>query len=157
MLVGPRIVFMRFQSSASPKLVPWLSHTSRVIGVPLAVSQEVVENLVVWQLVSANNRELARGIGAHESFDEALANASIVADSGDERVVELVSNSARGDYGWFVTIGGVPVMTCARWYFTDRDRRHSIELALKSISIAQLHTGARLSDPALMAGDREYR
>lgn len=158
MSLGPRVVFVRFLNDESPKLTPWVSHATRVVGdrpvAPITSASSGEEGRLVWQLVSANNRQLARGLGVHESFDLARAHASRVVDSGSELSIEFVSEAGRGVYGWFASLDGLPVMTCARWYLTDRDRRHSSDLATRSISIAVLLAGARLTDPSLMAGHR---
>lgn len=158
MSLGPRVVFMRFLDDESPKLKPWIAHVSSVLGAhprtEEAISSSNREGSVVWQLVSANNRQLARGVGVHGAFDLARLHAERVVVSGSRVVVEHVSEPARGVYGWFATVDGEPVMTCARWYATDRDRRHSSELATRSIPVATLLAGARLSDPTLMGGRR---
>lgn len=155
MSVGPRIVFIRFLSGDSPKLVPWVTHAERVAGESQLEAAEATEGgRVVWQLVSANNRELARGCYVHNTFEEARADAASVVGLTDGLEVALVSEAARGEYGWFATVDGRPVVTCARWYSTARDRQHSIELAIRSIPAATLHAGTRLTDRALMAGDR---
>ena len=153
MSAGPRVVFVRFLTSDSPKLKPWVAHARRVVGEESA-DEAASEGIVVWQLVSANNRQLARGVEVHETFEAARASVSTVVAAGAELTVDLVSEAGRGVYGWYASLGGKPVATCARWYVTDRDRRHSIDLAMRSISVATVHTGARLTDPALMAGDR---
>lgn len=154
MAVGSRIVFVRFQSAESPKLTPWLAHVSRVVGRTARVTIPIVgDSRVVWQLVSANNRELARSVDVYGTFAAATAGAQFAVDSSGDSVIEQVSEAGRGVYGWFATVDGVPVMTCARWYVTDRDRRHSIEIARKAVATATLHTGARLNLPALMGGD----
>lgn len=156
MTVGPRIVFVRFLTSESPKLVPWAAHSARVlVSKPSAVAvRPPSDGLVVWQLVSGNNRQLARGTQLHDTFEGARADASTVVESADRLTVDLVSEAGRGVYGWFLSLDDRPVATCARWYVSDRDRRHSIDLAVRSISEATLHEGARLTDPVLMAGDR---
>jgi len=154
MSVGPRIVFVRFQTSDSPKLVPWVTHSERVVGERADIGATAAGGRVVWQLVSANNRELARGYDVHATFEEARAHAEMLVMATEKLEVGLVSEAGRGVYGWYASLDGRPVITCSRWYTTVRDRFHSIELALKSIPIAALHTGARLTDPALMAGDR---
>jgi hypothetical protein len=154
MSAGPRIVFVRFLASDSPKLVPWSAHVDRVTaGVDRPVASNPVGK-VVWQLVSANNRELARGAAVLETFGLARQNAQEIVDAGDRVEISLVSEPGRGVYGWFGSIDSTPVVTCARWYNTDRDRRHSIQLALSSLAVARLHEGARLTDPALMGGAR---
>lgn len=158
MSLGPRVVFMRFLDDESPKLTPWIEHASSVMGLHATAattpSASADDGRAVWQLVSANNRQLARGVGIHASFDTARQHAERVVESGSRLVVEHVSESRRGVYGWFATLDDVPVMTCARWYLTDRDRRHSSVLAARSISVASLLSGARLSDPTLMGGHR---
>ncbi len=156
MTVGPRIVFVRFLTRMSPKLVPWVAHSTRVIGEPADVAQDADsgEGLVVWQLVSANNRQLARGAEVHNTFEAAHDHAAAVVDAAARLDVSLVSEARRGVYGWFMSLDGSPSAICARWYGTDRDRRHAIELAVRSIPVASLHTGARLTDRSLMAGDR---
>jgi len=158
MSLGPRVVFVRFLNGESPKLSPWVAHANRVVGdrpvAPVTPSSSGEKERLVWQLVSANNRQLARGVGVHESFELARAHAGRVVDSAAELSIEFVSEAGRGVYGWFASLRGVPVMTCARWYLTDRDRRHSSDLATRSISTAVLLAGARLTDPTLMAGQR---
>jgi len=156
MSVGPRVVFLRFVDHESPKLVPWVAHATLVVGGHAGASGTPLTTREggrsVWQLVSANNRQLARGIGVHESFDQARSHAKQVVDSFADLTVEFVSEPTRGGHGWFASLGGVPVMTCARWYVTERDRRQSSDLATRSIALAVLRAGARLSDPSLMAG-----
>jgi len=158
MPLGPRVVFVRFLNDESPKLTPWVAHATRVIGdrpvASASPASSTGEGRVVWQLVSANNRQLARGVGVHESFEHARTHASRVVDSGAELSIEFVSEAGRGVYGWYASLDGIPVMTCARWYLTDRDRRHSADLASRCISVAVLLAGARLTDPSLMAGHR---
>lgn len=157
MPLGPRVVFVRFVSGDSPKLSPWLAHVARVLGSSARANKALLKNdgVLVWQLVSANNRQLARSVAVYSSFESATASARAVVHSAGQLEVELVSEAGRGMYGWYATIAGNPVMTCARWYMTDRDRRNSIELALRSAGVATLHTGARLTDPALLGGDRD--
>lgn len=157
MTVGPRIVFVRFLTSESPKLVPWAAHSSRVLAAKdgaAVLTKLSADGHVVWQLVSGNNRQLARGTEVHDSFEDARAHASMVVAAAARLTVDLVSEAGRGVYGWYVSLDGLPVATCARWYVSDRDRRHSIELALRSVAEATLHEGSRLTDPVLMAGSR---
>lgn len=110
--------------------------------------------MIVWQLVSANNRQLARGIDIYESFDEARSTVSDLMEGSASLCVELVSEPGHGVYGWYLSLDGRPVVTCARWYLTDRDRRNSITLAMRSLAVATLSAGTRLSGSTLMADDR---
>lgn len=160
MSLGPRVVFVRFLDDESPKLKPWTTHASSVLGadsrVVPAMSSAAPQSVgsAVWHLVSANNRELARGVGVHSTFELARKHAERVVELGAQIVIEPVSEPARGVYGWYASIDGEPVMTCARWYVTDRDRRQSGELASRSIVAAVLLAGSRLTDPTLMGGRR---
>lgn len=150
----PRIVFVRFISADSPKLTPWIGHARRVIN-PEFPETEPATGTVVWQLVSANNRQLARGALVLDTFEDAHADAARAVEQHADLTIDFISEGRRGVYGWFGSLDGRPVITCSRWYVTDRDRRHSIELARRSLANAVLHTGARLNDPALMAGERD--
>ncbi len=159
MTVGPRIVFTRFVTGSSPKLAPWREHTRRVVGsAQVAVSpwtEGSDDSAVVWNLVSANNRMLARSAAVFETFDRAVASATQAVEADSTLAVTLVSDDRHGVFGWYATAEGAALMTCSRWYTTERDRRHAIELALASIAVALLSPGARLMDPNLMGGGRD--
>lgn len=153
MSVGPRIIFTRFAAASSPKLVPWNEHAWRVTGItprrqsPIAESDaESDDGAVVWQLLSANNRMLGRSVGVFTSFDSAVTDAQAVVVAGPTLAVKLVSDERRGMFGWYTERSDRPSMTCARWYSAERDRRHSLELALSSVVVALLHPGARQAD-----------
>lgn len=154
MSAGSRIVFTRFISGDSPKLRPWVAHLNRVtvstptVAVPLVGLES---GAVVWQLVSANNREIARSAGVHSTFDEAAESARRAVAISAELDIELVSESTRGTYGWMARVGDSAVMTCARWYPTNRDRTTSILLAIRCLASAELLSGARLINPSLLA------
>lgn len=154
MPVGPRIIFVRFLRGDSPKLMPWRAHATRVLGVvePARVPQAGdTDGQLVWQLVSGNNRQLGRSVGVYPTFEAAAANAQRAVDAANQLEIHHTSEGARGVYGWYASVAGEPVITCARWYLTDRDRRHSVALAVRAVGVATLHEGARLTDPSLLA------
>ena len=156
MTVGPRIVFTRFASSTSPKLRPWREHVRRVTGAApeLIGFDDETSSIIVWNLVSANNRELGRGAHLYQRFDDAVLGAQrVIAESG-ELTVMSVSGDRDGVYGWSATHAGSPELVCSRWYQTDRDRQHSISIALAALRVASLREGARFNHPSLMAGER---
>jgi hypothetical protein len=161
MSVGPRILFTRFVNGDSPKLQPWIAHVRRVVpGAALSTSQNTVSGddpVVVWQLISGNNRQLARSARVHSSFQRATEEARWAIESIADLKVSEVSDLHRGSYGWFAELAGEPILTCSRWYSTERDRLHSIRLALGSLPIAEVLTGARLMDPAIMSGSRDAK
>ncbi|CAN5353141.1 hypothetical protein BH09ACT5_BH09ACT5_18540 [soil metagenome] len=147
---GPRIVFTRFLTGDSPKLVPWVEHarqvTARTAEAGASLGPEA--SPIVWQLVSGNNRHLARSVAIHSSFEDAAASARGIIAARADLLVELVSQPTRGSYGWYAADGGAPVMLCARWYVTPRDRRHSLALALRCLDEAELDPGVRVVYPA---------
>lgn len=168
MSIGPRVVFTRFSSASSPKLGPWRDHAARVMGhtpemveptlesryasMPDREPESPGESAIVWHLVSANNRMLARSAQIFRRFDDAVDRAERTVAAAALLEVSYVGDESRGMHGWLAVSGGTTVMTCARWYLSDRDRRHSIDLAVTSIGLAMLRPGARLIDPAILQG-----
>jgi hypothetical protein len=156
MTVGPRIVFTRFASSATPKLRPWREHVRRVTGTApdLIGLDDETASVIVWNLVSANNRELGRGAHIYQRFDDAVLGAQRAIADSDELDVVPVSGDRDGVYGWRAAHLGTTELVCSRWYQTDRDRQHSITIALGALRGASLRDGARSNHPSLMAGER---
>jgi hypothetical protein len=146
MAAGPRLLFVRFPERNSPRLKPWLAHARRVLGEAEDDQRAASEGSIVWQLVSANNRELARGLDVYETFEEARTAVNVLVASSGSLTVEPASEAGHGLYGWYMKLEGRPVATCARWYLTERDRRSSISLAVRSLPVATVHLGARLTE-----------
>ena len=158
MTVGPCIVFTRFTTGDSPKLVPWVDHLQRVANrtqTELSDDDSFAQGAVVWHLLSANNRQLARSAKIHSSVDAAAAGARLVVEACASLIVEMVSEQVRGGYGWFARDQSEPVLVCSRWYDTSRDRSHASDLAIRSLSEAWFHPGARIVSPALVKGVAE--
>jgi hypothetical protein len=140
-------MFVRFPERNSPRLKPWLTHARRVLGEEESDRWGASnDGFIVWQLVSANNRELARGVDVHETFEEARATVGTLVTRSASITVEHASEAGHGVYGWYMKLDGRPVATCARWYLTERDRRSSISLAVRSLPVATVHAGARLTE-----------
>lgn len=160
MTVGSRIVFMRFAAARSPKLQMWIDHFDTVVGhgprVVNSVASGLDECIVVWHLISANNRMLARSANLYERFEDAQKDALAASGSAASREIVLTSHQRRGEYGWYSTLGGEVEMICARWYGTERDRRNAIELAELSLFSSQLGAGARQIDPEVHRGHHEH-
>jgi hypothetical protein len=138
---GPRVVFLRFASPDSPKLGPWKDHGGRVVGLPLRAP---ADSAVIWHLSSANNRMLGRSARIYREVADATSSLRSSVENFASWSITLVVDEARGNYGWYASIEGEPVMICARWYTTERDRRHALDLALDAIVIAELQAGSRL-------------
>ena len=154
----PRILFTRFTDSASPKLVPLAQHRARILGRGVQQRSRVQTEdrlAVVWQLVSGNNRELARSADIFDDFADALVSATelveLVAEHGE---AQQVSDEKAGVYGWYLNLLGHPAALCPRWYRAERERRQAIELALAALPKADIARGARQYVDARSAGSR---
>jgi len=118
-----------------------------VVGETGSVADAVsTTGFVVWQLVSANNRELARSVEVYETFEDARVTVVGLIAESESLTVKHASEAGAGLYGWYLELDHRPVATCARWYLTERDRRSSISLATRSLPIATVHAGARLTE-----------
>jgi hypothetical protein len=141
---GPRIIFTRFLSGESPRLAPWREHHRRVLSQADSASRAAEHgSVVVWRLVSSNNRELARSAEIFGQFHDAVASARAAATAAEITTVCLVSDERGGSYGWYLTHVDRPVAICARWYDAERERRHAVSLAIRGLSLATLAEGAR--------------
>ena len=138
MTARPGLVFLCFPAAVRSRLPLWSGHAVRVISAAgRAYSARIpgAGEAWVWSLVSGNNRQLARGASVHPTLAAARRDAARMLQSRDLLAVELVTGTERARYGWFATVAGHPIATCARWYPTDRDRGHSLELALESMEV----------------------
>lgn len=140
-----RIIFTRFASTNSLKMRPWHEHRRRVIddGRLERDLPETDESIVVWQLVTANNRELARSADVFTDFITAHHSVVDQVRAGGQSSAVPVSDERRGGYGWYLTVDERPSVICSRWYVADRERRQAMELAVASISTAKIALGAR--------------
>lgn len=147
------IVFTRF-TAESPKLAAWKQHSARVVGLgyepapddrPVARSADLGnDGIIVWHLKSANNRMLGKSAGTFPTFEDASVVAAQFIDAHEDLKQRLVSQGPRLAYGWFAALDGVALVTCARWYATERDRRNSFALALGQLDSADIGQTARL-------------
>jgi hypothetical protein len=155
MSVGPRIVFTRFPSPDSAKLVPWRDHHRRVVGVDPQQDDQAAA-VIAWTLISANNRQLGRAGRLFGRFDEAVTGAQRVTLL-DDLEVRLVSVRRLGGFGWFLATADIAELTCARWYETERDRRQAIAAVVAALRVATLQPGARLlrADAQPSAAERD--
>jgi len=145
-MADPRIVFTCFASSDLAILDPWREHRGRVVGSAGEPGRSVgaaEAPAVVWQLVSANNRELARSADIFDDYEDAVISANeAVQFAGSDGVVPT-SDPLTGGYGWYIRVLGHPAVVCGRWYLAERERRHALRLTLESMPLARLTPGAR--------------
>ncbi len=144
MTVQPRVIFTRFAGVENPELGPWLAHVSRVLGKRAPAVVKVAEPSV-WQLVSANNRELARSAGIFAGFRAASDAAAATVANLAYAIVRPVVDDARGLQGWYLSIEGEPAVICSRWYLADRERSQAVNLAVSSLAVAVFGDGARVA------------
>lgn len=145
-MAGPRIVFTRFDASDLAILEPWRAHRDRVIGIAgesVRPERGAASPAVIWQLVAANNRELARGIEIRDTYEDAVISASEAVQLSAGDGVVLISDPLTGEYGWFIRVLGRPAVVCGRWYLAERERRHALRLTLESMPRARLAPSAR--------------
>lgn len=142
--VQPRVIFTRFSGVENPELRPWLAHVNRVLGTR-APAVAVATDPSVWQLISANNRELARSAGVYAGFRAASDAAAETVAGLTSAVSRHVVDDARGLLGWYLAIDDVPVAICSRWYLAERERSQAVNLALNSLKVAVFSDSARLA------------
>jgi hypothetical protein len=143
MAVRPRVIFTRFSSADSSEFRPWMDHLARVLG-KQAPTPTDVRDPTVWQLVSANNRELARSVALFDGFGSAREGARATVASLPNAVSRSVVDERRGRLGWYLSVDGEPDVVCARWYLADRERTHAVNLAIAALAEATFAEGARL-------------
>lgn len=156
MSVGPRIVFTRFASSDSPRLKTWREHVARVVGTGpatvAATTPDPKDGVMVWSLVSGNNRELARGGRTYVAFEDAVSGAEAAVANHETLDARLISDRRRGGYGWFLLHGPEPELVCSRWYESDRYRNQALAATRHALLSASLLSGTRIA--FIPPGDR---
>ncbi|WP_160423221.1 hypothetical protein [Agromyces seonyuensis] len=110
-----RVTFSRFSGPNDPMLEAWRRFRGR-FGIIDPGPQPDAAELVVWRLYASNNRELARGARLHGSADEARDAVAELRASRSQLGIQLVRGPEAGMFGWLAELGGVPVVTGARWY-----------------------------------------
>lgn len=149
------MIFMRFSHREANRLQPWQEHCSRVTGripaVEFAVDPQPKSDpsVVVWHLVSGNNRVLARSAAIYSSLDQATTGALEMSRAGESLAITQVFDQIRSVYGWYGSIADRAVITCSRWYGSERDRRQAIDLAVISFRGAVIQSEARIIAPDL--------
>ena len=153
MSVQPRVVFVRFAARGTSKLELWQAHGNRVLGFSTPIIETEVatadDSVVAYNLVSMNNRVLARSAHLYAHLGDAIADAQLLVTTAVAPKISLVTDSLRGQYGWHASVAGVSVLTCERWHATERDRRASIEVSLIALAAAQVSSEARLIHTSL--------
>lgn len=145
MSVCPRILFTRFEGFETVKAGLWRDHLTRVTSQAIEVrpSDPVDAPIVAWSLVSANNRELARGFGVYAWFEDAVADVRRVIATREQLEPRLVNDRRLGGFGWYLSSDDLPEVVCGRWYESDRDRRAGLGSARAALGVAEIMPGVR--------------
>jgi hypothetical protein len=138
---GPRIIITRFPPAQIARLQLWNQHSERVIGFAPGLPADLDDGGAVWHLSAGNNRMVARGARVFSTHDEARENAEEVVRDRIKLTSRMVKHGGSAIYGWWAQLGDRPVLTCARWYSTERDRRTSLRLALLVLDEAVIVSG----------------
>ncbi|PZQ90773.1 MAG: hypothetical protein DI534_06150 [Leifsonia xyli] len=127
MSTGARVQFIRVDPTDPVRMASWIHHISRLTGAPATPTP--AHPVVVWQLTAGNHRVLARGATTSASVEEAHDDVASVVAARERLVPRMVRLESSRAYGWLLLDGAVPVLTCARWYALERDRRESLRSA----------------------------
>lgn len=152
MSTNARVQFVRVEPSEKARMASWIHHISRVTGAPLAIATD--QPVVLWQLTAANHRVLARCANAFDSIEEARADVVTVVRARAGLAVRMVRLEASRQYGWALLDGRDPVLTCARWYTMERDRRESVRMARLGLDLLGGSSEHDTDAPAMAEGGR---
>ena len=186
MAVTPYTIFSVFPSGGDPLIRAWTKFREEIqagslrqeraaaVAVPdstfdLTVDVDAVMERSgesgIWRLLASNNREIARSSFLYRSFLSAREHLLRLQPQAGEMVTNVVQGSKAGTHGWYVSLRGVTVMTCSRWYCTatvSREAAAAAVLMFARATVADLPgrssrsvDRARLVRPAI--GDGQLR
>lgn len=149
MSTGARVQFIRVAPSDEARMTSWIHHIARLTGTPVDVLPD--HPVFVWQLLAANHRVLARGALAAPSLEAAKADVAAVVDARDRLVARMVRLEASRGYGWMLLNDGEPVLTSARWYTMERNRRESLTNARVGLGLLAIGLALALAVDAAVS------
>jgi hypothetical protein len=136
MSIGAKIQYIRVAPAEEARMNAWAHHVSRLTGTPAVTLPD--HPVYLWHLVAGNHRVLARGAGARASLELAQADVAAVVEAREQLVPRMVRLEASRGYGWMLLRDGEPVLTCARWYTMERNRRDSLNNARTGLNLLAL-------------------
>lgn len=150
----PTILFSAFQSGADPQRQSWARFREQVNTRSLAVVPAAAPSIAdrssrarvavastgqdesgIWRLLAPNNRELGRSSFLYGTFRAARSHVLQLRDA-DGLVATTVPGPLAESYGWFISLKGVPVMTCTRWYGNPASSAEAGRAALAAFALA---------------------
>ncbi len=94
-----------------------------------------------WRLITANNRDLGRGVASFVSYQLARRAVEQLRLAVRRLVQHSTNDPATGRWGWRFDLDGVPVAASGRWYERDHDARLGAARFLALIPDAELTEG----------------
>jgi hypothetical protein len=152
MSTSARIQFIRVDPTESARMASWTHHLSRLTGTPLAIAPD--QSVFLWQLTAANHRILGRCAISFRSIAEAREDVASVVEARASLTVRMVRLEASRSYGWALLDRGDPVLTCARWYTMERDRRESLRMTRLGLDLLSVASEQETELPVAMAEGR---
>ncbi|MGW3953452.1 hypothetical protein ACWEKM_21630 [Streptomyces sp. NPDC004752] len=96
---------------------------------------------VGWRLVSANNRELGRCVGAFGSLAAGQATVARLRERVADVRALLVMADVPGSWTWRVELDGQDIAMAGRSYQRHRECQYNVNLFLATVPVAQLGEG----------------
>lgn len=148
---GSAVLYFSFDSVDQPGLVAWSRFREQVLaaleGPAIPADLPQAGRVGVWRLLASNNREVARSAGVFDSFDSAKRAVALLQERWEELEVETFHGPVSATHGWAATLGGIPVVTCSRWYETG-----PISLDVSAASIESLRCARIAEAPMHLSG-----
>ncbi len=141
--VGPRAVLFEGTSSRTASTrARWDAHERGVLtllqGELVSITLEVAQPWIVWRLLSANNRELGRGVGAFASSANARSAVERVIGLADQLESASAFALDRGQHAWALRLEDDFVVIAPRWHRSRRANRENLTIAIESLRHARL-------------------
>lgn len=108
----------------------------------------VYSESILWRLLATNNRELGRSFLLYRRYETARAHVEQLQSDADALSIELVRGPHNGSRGWAILSGGVPVITCSRWYSSISAGSLAAAGALAAFRTAVVTDNPDRSDPS---------
>jgi hypothetical protein len=163
-----RVVFSSFRSGHDPMLESWsrfreavdppvlapvAAHAPGQGLVPAAGGAASGGRTGVWRLLATNNRELCRSAHIYPTFSGARAHVAVLRERIDDLVVTPVIGARPGSRGWYMTLNGVIVVTCGRWYGAAASSAEAASASLEALATAVIMEESRaVTAPGRRAG-----
>lgn len=143
-----RVAFFTHESrrDVPPAIEKWQLHETSVLTnlttpvrlVPLATVRGSSRAWVVWRLLSGNNREIGRGVGAHATLESARRAAELAVASADGAEA-LLAFDRKSAHAWCLQFDATPLIIAPAWHRSRRTNRLNLEIVRATLGRADLN------------------